>query len=144
MAKSHSFDYNALLERARQALPEELSSESRWEVPELDLLYEGRTTIIRNWRDIVDTLRRDRTHVMSYLLRELGTAGDGDEDRVVFNGKLTLQQIQDKMDAYVATYVICSECHRPDTHMTKDGRTTLLKCDACGAHKPVRARRKSG
>lgn len=143
MAKAKpSFDYGKLLQRAREDLPEDLASDSRWSVPEVDIMYEGRTTIVRNWRDILDALRRDHTHVLSYLLRELGTAGDGDEDRIVFNGKLAERQVQDRLDAYVDTYVMCSECHRPDTQLTKDGRTTLLKCDACGAHHPVRARKR--
>lgn len=137
-----SFDYGKLLERARKDLPEELTLDSRWAVPDIDIMYEGRTTILRNWKDIYTTLRRDANHVLSYLLREIGTAGDGDADRVVFNGKLAEKQITDRINAYVDTYVMCGECHRPDTHLTKDGRTSLLKCDACGAHHPVRARKR--
>ena len=38
-------------------------------------------------------------------------------------------------------YVICSECKRPDTHLAKDGRLTLLICEACGAQRPVTMRR---
>jgi translation initiation factor 2 subunit 2 len=143
MARSSSFDYGKLLARARGELPEELSHDSRWALPAAEILYEGRTTILRNWKDILDTLRRDEQHVLSYLLREIGTAGDSEGgDRVVFVGKLAERQIQDKLDQYVDTFVMCDECHRPDTHLTKDGRTTLLKCDACGAHKPVKAKKK--
>jgi translation initiation factor 2 subunit 2 len=144
MARGKGFEYGSLLKRARDGLPAELSSESRWSVPEVEVLHEGRTTIIRNWRDILDTLRRDKEHVLSYLLREVGTAGDGDDERVVFMGKIQTNVVQEKLQNYVDTYVMCEECHRPDTHLTKDGRITLLKCDACGAHKPVKAKKRRG
>ncbi len=142
MPHKSPFEYSKLLERARQDLPEELSQQSRWSLPQADVLYEGRTTIIRNWREIYDALRRDYQHVLSYLLRELGTAGDGDQDRVVFTAKLPISAVQERLQQYVDMYVMCEECHRPDTHLTKDGRVTLIKCEACGAHKPVKARKR--
>ncbi len=140
--KSAIFDYGALLDRARSDLPEELSHEGRWAVPELDTITEGRTTIIRNWRDIVTTLRRDPQHVFSFLLRELGTAGDADDDRATLGAKIPDRKINERLDIYVHTYVLCDECESPDTHMEREGRTQILKCDACGAHRPVRVRKR--
>ena len=40
--------------------------------------------------------------------------------------------------SYVKSYVICSQCRAPDTSFIKEARTTLLKCQACGATRPVR------
>jgi translation initiation factor 2 subunit 2 len=37
---------------------------------------------------------------------------------------------------------MCSECNRPDTHLVKQGRTTLIRCDACGAFRSIRSRKK--
>ena len=37
---------------------------------------------------------------------------------------------------------MCSECNRPDTHLVKQGRTTLIRCDACGAFRSVKSRKK--
>ena len=37
--------------------------------------------------------------------------------------------------------MICSECKRPDTHLSKGDRFTLLICEACGAQRPVTVRR---
>jgi len=45
------------------------------------------------------------------------------------------------IDAYIKEYVICSECGRPDTHLIKSDRILTLRCDACGAHRPVTKRR---
>lgn len=144
MARAAPFEYSGLLSRAREELPEDLTHESRWSVPQVDVLHEGRTTIVRNWKDIVATLNRPADHVLSWLLREVGTAGDADQDRVVFMGKIAPTHIQDKINVYTDIFVMCDECHRPDTHLTKDGRIMLLKCDACGAHKPVKARKRRG
>ncbi len=144
MATSRPFEYGGLLTRARAELPEDLTHESRWNVPQVDVLHEGRTSIVRNWKDIYTTLNRDPDHVLSWLLREVGTAGDADADRVVFMGKLSPSHIQEKIATYTDIFVMCDECHRPDTHLTKDGRIMLLKCDACGAHKPVKARKRRG
>jgi translation initiation factor 2 subunit 2 len=39
-------------------------------------------------------------------------------------------------------FVICSECNRPDTHLVKQGRELLIRCDACGAFRSVKSRKK--
>ena len=39
---------------------------------------------------------------------------------------------------YVNAYIKCSQCSAPDTHFVKEDRTTLLKCQACGATRPVK------
>ena len=136
-----AFDYKTLLAKAKQELPAPTSSGERWETPKADVMNEGRATVIRNWTTIIEKVRRDPQHLLTYLLRELGTAGDQEGDRVVFQGNLATKNIQERIDAYVRTYVTCGECGRPDTHLDKQERTTLLKCEACGAHKPIVTRK---
>ena len=72
----------------------------------------------------------------------MGTSGEILSGRVVFQGKIPAKQIQDKLKDYIDTYVMCSECNRPDTHLVKQGRTILVRCDACGAFRSVKSRRK--
>src|SRR4030067_900594 len=79
--------YDALLQRAKKALPDALSSGERFQIPEADIVVEGKTTILRNFLDIAEAIRRDPTMVLTYLLRELGTAGAQDGRRAVFEGK---------------------------------------------------------
>jgi translation initiation factor 2 subunit 2 len=43
---------------------------------------------------------------------------------------------------YIDTFVMCSECNKPDTHLVKQGRTMLIRCDACGAFRSVKSRKK--
>src|SRR6267378_5268770 len=135
-------DYDQLLKRAKSALPQALSSGERFQVPEPDVVTEGKTTILRNFLDICQAIRRDPNMVLTYLLRELGTAGAQDGPRVVFKGKVTAQQVADRIKAYIDSYVICSECGRPDTHLVKEDRVQMLECEACGARRPVKAIKK--
>ena len=134
-------EYLQLLERAKSNLPADVAEHERFQLPDLDILYEGKATVFRNFKDTVDVIRRDEKDVVQYLLRELGTAGSQDGRRLVFQGRLLRAQIEEKLQNYVATYVMCSECNRPDTHLIREGRTLVLKCEACGAHRPIKVKR---
>jgi translation initiation factor 2 subunit 2 len=136
-------DYLALLDRAKNCLPETIESHERFSLPELDILQEGKITVIRNFIDITDKLRRDPQHVLQYLLRELGTPGNVETRRAVLKAKLSITQISERVQEYTDTFVICSECGLPDTHMSKEGRTLVLECEACGARRPVNAKKSS-
>lgn len=141
MASDKSLDYESLLDRAKKALPQTLEAHDRFQIPEPDVMIEGKTTVIRNFGAIVDQLRREPEHVFGYLLRELGTSGTLEGTRVVFKGKVGTSQIVDRIESYVDEYVLCSECNRPDTKIVKDGRVSILTCETCGAHRPVHVRK---
>ncbi|WP_048148079.1 translation initiation factor IF-2 subunit beta [Methanolacinia paynteri] len=136
--------YEALLEKAYSNITETSGDEGRFQVPEARVYIEGKTTVLENFSDIVSTLRREPDHVMKYLLGELGTAGKIDGNRAIFNGKFDRDLIADLVNKYTEDYVICSECGKPDTRLVKDGRIMMLRCDACGGHRPVRKRRARG
>ena len=136
-------DYLSLLDRAKNCLPETIENHERFSLPEIDILQEGKITVVRNFIDITNKLRRDPKHVLQYLLRELGTPGDIEERRAVLKAKLSTAQISERIQEYTDTFVICSECGLPDTHMNKEGRTLVLECEACGARRPVNAKKGS-
>ncbi|UCD92758.1 MAG: translation initiation factor IF-2 subunit beta [Methanobacteriota archaeon] len=137
-------DYNDLLKRAREGLPEKVIAHERFKIPDADVFIEGKTTVLRNFEDISNAIDREPQQVLAYLLRELGTAGTIDGRRAVFKGRVSPTQIEDRISGYVETYVLCSECKRPDTRIVKEERITILECDACGAHRPVEVRKGSG
>ena len=56
----------------------------------------------------------------------------------MLKGRVPPKRIKEKIVAYVKTYILCGECKAPDTRFLKEDRTTLLKCQACGATRPVR------
>ena len=57
------FEYESLLDRARDHIPEEISSRSRWRPPAPQILLEGSNTIFRNFNEVVSMMDRDENHV---------------------------------------------------------------------------------
>jgi translation initiation factor 2 subunit 2 len=131
------YDYDSLLNRVRDAIPENIVARERFEVPKAEILYEGKNTIIKNFMEIVKKIDRDPMHVYKYLMRELGTAGNIQGDRLILKGRVSSSLIQNRVDSYIKTYVICYECGSPDTELRKEGRIEILVCKACGAIRPV-------
>ncbi len=133
-------DYLANLDRALRQVPAIKGTGERFIVPEPRMLTEGKTTVLENFAAIVDKLNREPEHVFKFILRELGTAGKLEGQRAIFHGKFTPGVMAELIEAYVKDYVTCSECGRPDTHLIKSDRILTLRCDACGAHRPVAKR----
>ena len=133
--------YEALLKKAYANVTVQSESTERFTDPEAKVYIEGKTTVLENFAEIADIVRRDQDHLMKFLLGELGTAGKIDGNRAIFNGKFEQSLINGLIRSYVDDYVICSECGKPDTRLVKDDRILLLRCDACGGHRPVRKRR---
>ncbi|MCL4317096.1 MAG: translation initiation factor IF-2 subunit beta [Candidatus Thermoplasmatota archaeon] len=136
-----ALNYRELLKRAKSEMPEAISSGERFQIPEPDLIAEGKSSVFRNFMDIAEKLRRDPQHLLQYLLREMGTAGTLEGRRAVFKSKLNPMQVDEKLKEYTDVFVICSECGRPDTMMVKEGRILLLECEACGAKRPVHVKK---
>ncbi|MDR3206590.1 MAG: translation initiation factor IF-2 subunit beta [Candidatus Methanoplasma sp.] len=134
-------DYFRLLDRAKDVLPETIENHERFELPELDILQEGKITVLRNFIDVTDKVRRDPQHLLQFLLKELGTPGNIDGRRAVFKAKIAPQNIKEKIETYTETYVICSECGLPDTKMIREDRTLILECEACGARRSINVRK---
>lgn len=130
-------EYLSLLEKAKDELPDTIEKHERFSVPEVDVFQEGKQTVIRNFGDIVDALRRDPEHLLHFLLRELGAPGSVEGRRAIIKAKISPSQVTDRISNYTETWVLCSECGRPDTHIVKEGRVLVLECEACGAHRPV-------
>jgi translation initiation factor 2 subunit 2 len=130
-------DYESLLKRARASLPQVQVSTERLQIPEPDVAQDGKNTVIRNFQEIAQVLRREPAHVIGHLAREMGAPGVLDLPRGVLKLRVTKDAVQRRLNEYTEKYVICSECKRPDTHLEKQGRLTMLVCEACGAQRPV-------
>ncbi len=135
-------DYNELLKKVQSITSTKSVEEDRFKMPKADIFYEGNTTVLRNFDKITDTLNREANHLLKFFLGSIGTAGEISGGRIIFQGKIPARTIQDKLVEYVNTYVLCSECNRPDTHLVKKGRTILIRCDACGAFRSIGSMKK--
>ena len=135
-------EYKKLLKKFQDKSFSRTNDDTRFKLPEIEIFYEGNTTVIRNFDKISDAVNRDQDHILKILLGGLGTAGEINSGRLIFQGKIPSKSIQDKMKEYIDTFVMCSECNKPDTHLVKQGRTILVRCDACGAFRSVKSRKK--
>lgn len=135
-------DYKNLLKKVIDNTTKKELAEDRLKVPKADIFYEGNTTVIKNFDKITDLINRDPDIVLKFLLGTLGTAGELVGPRAVFQGKIPTKNIHDRIKDYIDMFVICSECNRPDTHLVKQGRELLIRCDACGAFRSVKSRKK--
>ncbi|RLF26458.1 MAG: translation initiation factor IF-2 subunit beta [Thermoplasmata archaeon] len=132
------YNYKELLKRVQEKASAKRVEQDRFKLPRVDIFYEGNTTVLKNFDKILDMINREPDHLLKFLLGSLGTAGEiVGGGRVKFQGKIPTVDLQNKLKEYVDTYVICSECGRPDTHLVKKGRTILLRCDACGAFRSI-------
>ncbi len=132
--------YETLLDLAKSKLPEVTSTHERFEVPQVTGHIQGVKTVITNFAQICQALRRPPEQLLKYLQRELATPAEIDGPRLVLGRKISSAIINQKVAQYCADFVICKECKKPDTQLFKEDRVLFLKCSACGAKQPVRAK----
>ncbi len=131
-------DYEKLLEKAEEELPENASGSDRFVIEKIKGHLEGNKTVLINLKKIAKDFGREEAHLLKYLLRELATPGKVVRDRVILGTKVAASAINKKIKKYVSEFVYCSECGKPDTKLLEDKGITYLRCMACGAKKPVK------
>lgn len=131
-------DYDSLLKKTEGILSKSTVSEQRLQIPNPDIIHEGKTTIVRNFADIVELINRDPKHISKFLMTEFGIGVTTSGRRLTINRKISADQIAAKIRQYMESYVTCYECKSPDTEIQKIGRTYVLSCKACGAQHPIR------
>ncbi len=132
-------DYDDLLDKAHKELPEDIGTGERFEIPTLEVFVEGNKTIIRNFSQILQKIRRTPEHILKYFSKEFAVPATPEGDRLILHRKLNRDLLNKKFTEYVKTYVICEQCGKPDTHIEDTGhRSKVLVCEACGARSAVK------
>jgi translation initiation factor 2 subunit 2 len=133
-------DYDSLLDRARSQVPEDAFKKSgeRFKVPDVQLMVQGNRTLWQNFQDIINVLNRPGREVLKFVSGQIGTAGNIEGGIAIFNGKFTSGAVNDILNRYIDSYVICPVCSRPDTEIVKDEKKYILRCSACGARTAIR------
>ena len=126
-------EYEELLKRGKKALPETKQSSERFVIPNIRGHIQGNKTIISNFIHIALHLGRNPEHMLKYVLKELATPGDIKKQFVLLGTKVPASRINNTIHKYADTFVICRECGKPDTKMTKEGNIYFVRCQACGA-----------
>ncbi len=129
--------YLQLLERAYAQLPETVKEHSRFIIPMVISRIQGKITVITNLGDVSKAVNRDPEMIAKFLMKELGTSGMFDGQQLILKGQFRQSQIQSKYESFLAQFVICPECGKPDTKIIKEDRISFLKCEACGSKNPI-------
>ena len=130
---TQNMDYEAMLTRGKEQLPEQVKNTERFEVIKVKGLLQGNKTVLSNLGAIADQLQRPVEHLLKFLNKELAAKAEMKQTYTIFNTKLSSQKINEKIDEYVQQYVICKQCARPDTTISKNGSAWTIQCQACGA-----------
>jgi translation initiation factor 5 len=111
----------------------------RYKMPRLVPKVEGRgngiKTVIVNVSDIATSLNRDPNEITKFFGFELGaqTTMNTDEDRYIVNGSHTSNDLQHLIHKYIELFVLCRNCHLPETHYKIKSEILSQKCVACGS-----------
>ena len=129
-----------MLKKGREALPESVFNAERFEIPKVTGHVEGNKTVISNFRQIAGILGRPVDHLLKFVLRELATPGNLKHNMLMLKSKVPASKINEKIRKYANEFVICSDCGKPDTQISKEGAVSYMKCNACGAKHAVKSK----
>ena len=132
--------YEEMLKKAIKEIPESVFERDRFEIPKVMGHIQGNRTIISNFWQIADTLRRNPEHLLKYVLKELATPGNLKKNGLLIGAKVPASRINEKIKQYANEFVLCKQCGKPDTKIEKDGSIAHLKCAACGTKYIVRSK----
>ena len=126
-------EYEKLLKKIQDKISENKISGSRFELPSVDIMWQGNRTFFRNFAEFPKILRRDPDKVLQYLSKEFAAPAQLAGDKAVFVGKRDPHDFTALLNRYVKEYLECPSCKSPDTRAEKSNRFTFLVCEACGA-----------
>lgn len=127
-------EYEKLLKKIHDKVSEtKKDSTSRFELPKVDIMWQGNRTFFRNFSEFPKILRRDPEKILQYLSKEFATPAQLAGDKAVFVGKKEPNEFTALLNRYLKEYVECPTCKSPDSRVEKSNRVTFLVCEACGA-----------
>ena len=134
-------EYDDALDDAFDTLPEhDAEAGSRLSVPDPEGETDGSFTRLTNVTAMADALGREPEHLHRFIQRAFGTNGQFDGTQARYNGSFSIADFDAAVEEYAAEYVLCSECGLPDTVLASEDGIEMLRCEACGAFRPVRER----
>ena len=132
-------NYEELLEKAFKLLPGLSEEKIDFKIPEADSLVQGNKTIVKNMSQIADVARRNSAEIAKYLTKELAAPITYDDQKLTVLAEISPGTLNEKIKRYFELYIICKECHKPDTHVQRlDRGYTTIVCEACGAKYTVK------
>ncbi len=134
-------EYEHLLKRIQDKLGDtNKETSTRFELPIVDIMWEGQKTFLRNFSDFPKILRRDPQKVLQYLSKEFAVPAEMQGDKAMFVGRRAPDDFTRLFKIYVKDYLECHTCKSPDTKILKENRISFLVCEACGAKSTLKGK----
>ena len=128
-----SADYESLLDSAMEKMPKKKGSGSRFVVPKVIVEAHGSKTVVKNFAEVADSLRREPSHISRFIAKEFAAPASIQSGTLVLQAKISREVMQKKLEEYIKNFVYCRVCGEPDTRLEKEDRITFTRCEACGA-----------
>ncbi len=135
--KELDLNYKELLSRIYMALPERTTGDSRFELPQIESIIQGKQTIWKNFSKCAKDLKRDQNQLYKFVMKEISTSSAITNQTLVLNGIFNNYKLNQILTKYINNFVLCSECKKPDTEIVSQAGIKVLKCSACGAITPL-------
>jgi translation initiation factor 2 subunit 2 len=134
-------EYETLLKRIKENLGDTIKeSSTRFELPVVDVMWEGQKTFLRNFSEFPKILRRDPDKVLQYLSKEFAVPAERLGEKAMFIGRRAPDDFTRLFQIYVKDYLECPTCKSPDTKILKENRISFLICEACGAKSTLKGK----
>jgi len=133
-------NYDEMLTRGVDKMPVVVRERDRFEIPPVRGHLQGKRTVLSNFAQIANILRREPEHLLKYILRELASPGELLRDRAIIGARIPAARINDKIRHYAITFVLCAACGKPDTDLVREGEFLILSCSACGSRNHVKSK----
>ena len=134
-------DYEKLLKRIEKNLMKNSkAADDRFELPPVDVMWEGQKTYLRNFVEYSKIMRREPSKLLQYLSKEFAVPAERVGDSAMFIGKRDPDDFTRLLKIYVSDYIECPACKSPDTRITKENRISFLICEACGAKSALKGK----
>jgi translation initiation factor 2 subunit 2 len=134
-------EYEKLLKRIESHLSDNKKQDNlRFELPPVDVMWEGQKTFLRNFTEFPKILRRDPDKILQYLSKEFAVPAERIGDKAMFIGRRDPDDFTRLFKIYLKDYVECPSCKSPDTKVIRDKRISFLVCEACGAKSTIKGK----
>ncbi len=92
----------------------------------------GGTTIVCNLQGVSEAIYRTMSDLRSYYSKHLGLNARIKGGELYIPGRFAVKTLQDILQLYIESNVLCTECKSPETHSEKDKDKDIYRCYACG------------
>lgn len=111
---------------------DDIPSTLRGKLPNLKIVYSGKSTIISNYTSVIGQLKRDSSHFTKFISSKLGVKTRRKDSTLTIHKRLSKPKLEEVVEQYVESYIICPACGKPDTALDTSKEDDVLDCVACG------------